>query len=474
DQGQRGPRDPRHRLREVTGKGNASCAAAILSTQKLAEGTPSVNFSHGRPAWGRPQNKMIYLDNSATTRQYDEVTEAMVRAMKEDYGNPSSLYQLGVDAEKALKAARRQVLAAAGGCGAANGDGGGFGADSWEVVFTSGGTEADNMAIFGAARALRRLGNRIVTTAIEHPAVLECCKSLETEGFEVVRVGVGDTGLLLIDEMREAINDRTILVSMMHVNNEVGTVMPVGLIREIMEQNGAPGLYHCDAVQSFGKMPLPADADLISVSGHKIHGPKGSGALLISKGPSATGAVKAANIPAFIVGGGQESGRRSGTENVPAIVGLGCAAQIAAADGATGSNGNQYLSMAEIAGMRQKLMDGLCAEIDDIELNSPFEGGTVTGMCCPSVLNVSFKGTRGEVILHTLEQEGICVSTGSACSSNKKGQSHVLQAMGRSAKDIEGAIRFSIGRLNSPDEVDTVVDAVATAVKRFRRLGSFR
>ena len=169
---------------------------------------------------------MIYLDNSATTRQYDEVTETMVRAMKEDYGNPSSLYQLGVDAEKALKAARRQVLEAAGG---------GFGADSWDVVFTSGGTEADNMAIFGAARTLKRMGNRIVTTAVEHPAVLECCKSLEAEGFEVVRVGVGRDCLLLIDEMRAAINDRTILVSMMHVNNEVGTVMPVGLIREIME-----------------------------------------------------------------------------------------------------------------------------------------------------------------------------------------------------------------------------------------------
>jgi len=402
---------------------------------------------------------MIYLDNSATTRQYDEVTEAMVRAMKEDYGNPSSLYQLGVDAEKALKAARRQVLDAAGAA---------FGADDWDAVFTSGGTEADNMAIFGAARALRRLGNRIVTTAVEHPAVLECCKSLEADGFEVVRVGVDSTGLLRMDEMRAAINDRTILVSMMHVNNEVGTVMPVGLIRETMRQNGAPGLFHCDAVQSFGKMPLPADADLISVSGHKIHGPKGSGALLISRGKSATDTVKASNLPAFIVGGGQEAGRRSGTENVPAIVGLGCAAQIAAADG------NRYLTMADIAHMRQKLLEGLCGKIDDIEINSPYQAGTLPGDCCPSVLNVNFKGTRGEVILHTLEQDGICVSTGSACSSNKKGQSHVLEAMGRSSKDIEGAIRFSIGRLNRLDEVDTVVEAVAAAVARFRRLGSFR
>ncbi len=416
---------------------------------------------------------MIYLDNSATTRQYDEVTEAMVQAMKEDYGNPSSLYQMGVDAEKAVKAARRQVLEAAGftaGAGAS-----GVGAGSWDVVFTSGGTEADNMAIFGAAKALRRLGNRIVTTAVEHPAVLECCKSLEADGFEVIRIGVDHNCLPLIDQLRAAVNERTILVSMMHVNNEVGTVMPVGLVKEIMEQNGAPGLFHCDAVQSFGKMPLPTDADLIAVSGHKIHGPKGSGALLISKGNSASakgngaGAAKAANIPAFIVGGGQESGRRSGTENVPAIIGLGCAAQIAAADGA-----GDYLTMGDIAEMRQKLLDGLCSKIDNIEINSPLEAGTVPGQCCPSVLNINFRGTRGEVILHTLEQEGICVSTGSACSSNKKGQSHVLEAMGRSSKDIEGAIRFSLGRLNSLEEVDTVVEAVARAVGRFRRLGSFR
>ena len=409
---------------------------------------------------------MIYLDNSATTRQYDEVTEAMVQAMKEDYGNPSSLYQMGVDAEKAVKAARRQVLEAAG-----------FAA-GWDVVFTSGGTEADNMAIFGAAKALRRLGNRIVTTAVEHPAVLECVKNLEADGFEVIRVGVDSACMPDMAQLERAINDRTILVSMMHVNNEVGTVMPVGAVKEIMKQNGAPGLFHCDAVQSFGKMPLPAEADLISVSGHKIHGPKGSGALLISKGKAAAGAVKAANIPAFIVGGGQESGRRSGTENVPAIIGLGCAAQIAAADGKAGGNGTTdgagYLSMADIAEVRQKLLDGLCSKIDNIEINSPLEAGTAPGQCCPSVLNINFRGTRGEVILHTLEQEGICVSTGSACSSNKKGQSHVLEAMGRSSKDIEGAIRFSLGRLNSPEEVDTVVEAVARAVGRFRRLGSFR
>jgi len=415
---------------------------------------------------------MIYFDNSATTKQYDEVTEAMIRAMREDYGNPSSLYQLGVDAEKAIKQARRQVLEAAGGSRMA-GEGGSavFGERDWEVVFTSGGTEADNMAVFGAARALRRTGNRVVTTAVEHPAVLECCRRLEADGFEVVRVGVGTDCMPDMEQLRAAIDERTILVSMMHVNNEVGTVMPVEEVREIMKQNGAPGLFHCDAVQSFGKMPLPADADLIAVSGHKIHGPKGSGALLISRGKTASGSSRAANIPALLVGGGQEAGRRSGTENVPAIIGLGRAAQIAAEDG---SQDGGCRSMEEIAQMRQKLLEGLCGKIDDIRINSPEKAGTRPGRCCPSVLNVSFRGTRGEVILHTLEQEGICVSTGSACSSNKKGQSHVLRAMGLSGREIEGAVRFSLGRLNSPEEVDTVTDAVCAAVRRFRRLGSFR
>ena len=282
---------------------------------------------------------MIYLDNSATTRQYDEVTAAMVRAMQEDYGNPSSLYQLGVDAEKAVKAARRHVLEAAGW----------FAASDWDVVFTSGGTEADNMAIFGAAKALRRQGNRIITTAVEHPAVLECMKQLESEGFEVIRIGVDARCNPDMEQLEEAIDGHTILVSMMHVNNEVGTVMPVGKVKEIMRSKGVPGLFHCDAVQSFGKMPLPSEADLISVSGHKIHGPKGSGALLMNRntagasaGSGASG--KGVSIPAFIVGGGQESGRRSGTENVPAIIGLGCAAKIAAADGADDAETDKAVS----------------------------------------------------------------------------------------------------------------------------------
>ena len=387
---------------------------------------------------------MIYLDNSATTRQYPEVTREMLRYMDEFYGNPSSLYQLGVDSEKAVKKARTALQKA-------------IGMEDGRVYFTSGGTEADNMAIFGAARALKRRGRRIVTTAVEHPAVLECCKELEKQGFEVIYVGVDRNCRLDIDALRSAVNDETILVSMMHVNNEAGTIMPVNEVKQIMKEKDAPGIFHCDAVQSFGKLQLCSDADVISVSGHKIHGPKGTEAICIREG---------VNIPAFICGGGQESGKRSGTENVPAIAGFGLAAEM--------SEHGRRENSASMAQMRQRLISQLTASLDNIVINSPETAGENAGECCSSLLNISFLGTRGEVLLHTLEQDGIYVSTGSACSSNKKGQSHVLKAMGLKDKEIEGTLRFSFGRMNSIEEIDIAADKVAAAVKRFRRLGSFR
>ena len=387
---------------------------------------------------------MIYLDNSATTRQYPEVTREMLRYMDEFYGNPSSLYQLGVDSEKAVKKARTALQKA-------------IGMEDSRVYFTSGGTEADNMAIFGAARALKRRGRRIVTTAVEHPAVLECSKELEKQGFEVIYVGVDRNCRLDIDALRSAVNDETILVSMMHVNNEAGTIMPVNEVKQIMKEKDAPGIFHCDAVQSFGKLQLCSDADVISVSGHKIHGPKGTGAICIREG---------VNIPAFICGGGQESGKRSGTENVPAIAGFALAAEM--------SEHGRRENSASMAQMRQRMISQLTASLDDIVINSPETAGENAGECCSSLLNISFLGTRGEVLLHTLEQDGIYVSTGSACSSNKKGQSHVLKAMGLKDKEIEGTLRFSFGRMNSIEEIDIAADKVAAAVKRFRRLGSFR
>ena len=403
-----------------------------------------VLLRHDRNERLSQRNEMIYLDNSATTRQDDAVTELMVSCMKETFGNPSSLHRMGLDAEKLLKQARRQIREAAG-----------RGED--RVIFTSGGTESDNMAIFGAAKAGRRRGKRIVTTAVEHPAVLESVRALEESGFDVVRIGVDRQCVLDLEAMENAIDGQTILVSVMQVNNETGTIQPVEEVAEIIRKKKAPALLHCDAVQSFGKLPLPSGADLISVSGHKIHGPKGSGALLMKKG---------LRLPALLQGGGQEEGLRSGTENVPAIAGLGLAARIA--------EEHRGARMEKISSMRDRLLQGLEEEIPDVICNSVRQTGSNTSLCAGNLLNVSFPGTRGEVILHTLEQYGICVSTGSACSSNKKGRSHVLQAMGLSEKQIEGAIRFSLSGYNTMEEIEETIEKTAEAVKRFRRLGSFR
>ncbi|HIU25869.1 MAG TPA: cysteine desulfurase [Candidatus Copromorpha excrementigallinarum] len=388
--------------------------------------------------------KMIYLDNSATTKQYREVTEIMVRYMEEDFGNPSSLYQLGVDSERAVRKARKQVKEA-------------MNAGEGDIYFTSGGTEADNMALMGAARALKRQGNRIVISSVEHPAVLQCCRRLEREGFDVVCLNVDEKCGIRPEQIEEAVNADTIIVSIMHVNNETGTVMPVKYVKEIMKRKNSPGVFHCDAVQSFGKLELPGEADLISVSGHKIHGPKGSGALFVRKG---------IHVEPLLEGGGQEQGMRSGTENVPAIAGFGLAAEMTAAA--------KEEEMKRLSSLRKSLLEGLRDALDGVLINSPEMPGEEAGDCCPSLLNISFENTRGEVILHTLEQEGTYVSTGSACSSNKKGRSHVLKAMGLKEKRIEGAIRFSFGRFNTGEEMGEVVEKTAAAVRRFRRLGSFR
>lgn len=371
---------------------------------------------------------MIYLDNSATTKQHEQVTKTMLTYMEQDFGNPSSLYSLGITAEKAVKEARKKVMKA-------------MGRQQGSLFFTSGGTEADSMAIFGTAMARKRRGRRIITSEVEHPAVLEACRRLEEEGFEVIRIQVDGSCRLDMEQLAGAVNEDTILITIMQVNNETGAVMPIEAISACKKN----ALLHTDSVQAFGKIDLPENADLISVSGHKIHGPKGIGALWTDK---------SVHILPFLVGGGQESGMRSGTENVPAIAGFGTAAELTKED-------------AGLAELRDYLLAGIRQEIRDIKINSPQDG-------CPAVLNVSFLGTRGEVLLHTLEQDGIYVSTGSACSSNKKGQSHVLKAMGLTEREIEGAIRFSFGRYNTRSELDFVLEKVKAAVARFRRLGSFR
>ena len=394
---------------------------------------------------------MIYLDNSATTRQYDEVTELVCKASKENFGNPSSLHTLGFEAGNLLYDARRQLE--------------GLLPPAGHVIFTSGGTESDNMALLSSARKLRRRGNKIITTKVEHPAVLETCKRLADEGFEVLYMDTDVDGYVEAQAVKAALDENTIIVSMMAVNNEVGTIMPVipaaRYVREFNRQNRTDIIFHTDAVQAFGKLPMDdVEADLISASGHKFHGPKGTGFLYIKKRHK---------LPPMITGGGQEGGLRSSTENTPGIAGLGLAAELSCKD--------QMMKISEMGMVNNYLLEGLRNEIPDMIVNGPEELGYNMqdhGKRCPSVLNVTFEGTRGEVLLHTLEQDGIFVSTGSACSSHKTGDSHVLSAMSMTHKEIEGAIRFSFSEFNTIEEMDYVIERTKVAVERFRRLGSFR
>ena len=393
---------------------------------------------------------LVYLDNSATTRQYDEVTDVMSRAMRENFGNPSSLHSLGLKAEKEVKNARK-ILAQS------------LGAGEEEVFFTSCGTESDNTVLMGAAQAKKRRGKKIIVSAVEHPAILEPAKKLESMGFEVAYIGVDKQCRLNMESLKNAVTDDTILISVMGVNNETGTIMPIEEIARFKEEynrtHGTDIWLHTDAVQAFGKILVNLKkeykgVDFLSASAHKIHGPKGMGLLYMKKG---------LNLVPFLLGGGQERHMRSGTENTPGIVGFGKAAELAMRDF---DERIQRMSTA-----RQRLLEQICAEIKDIRINSP-EGEEA----CPSVLNLSFLGTRGEVLLHTLEQDGIFVSTGSACFSNHSSAkgSHVLNAMGLTPKEIEGAIRFSFSEFNTEEEMDFTADKVKAAVARFRRLGSFR
>lgn len=384
----------------------------------------------------------VYLDNSATTKPYKEVIVETVKYMETHYGNPSSLHRMGMTAEKALKEARKSAAAS-------------LGAKEEEIYFTSGGTEADNMAVFGAVQAKKRRGNKIITTQIEHPAILESCRKLEESGFQVEYLPVDQNGMINMEALESALDDKTILVTIMHVNNEVGSIQPISQISELKnrigKKFGTEILLHIDAVQSLGKVPIEISGiDLLSVSGHKIHGPKGVGALYVRKG---------LNVLPYLFGGGQERGLRSGTENVPAIAGFGIAAGI--------SRKNLTKRMESIKKLKMYLTEGIRTEIQDIRFNSTEEGSS-------SILNVSFSGVRGEVLLHTLEQSEIFVSTGSACSSNKKGQSHVLKAMARTDKEIEGAIRFSFCEFNTMEEMDYVLVKLKDSVQKYRKLGSFR
>ena len=385
---------------------------------------------------------MIYLDNSATTRQYDEVTELVYKMARDNYGNPSSLHALGFDAGNILFDARTTIedLMHPGG----------------DIIFTSGGTESDNMALVSSARKMKRRGKRILTTRVEHPAVLETCRRLADDGFSVDYLSVDSTGYVDPDSVRDALTDDTIIVSIMTVNNETGTiqtVLPVSrAVKEYNRQHGTKIIFHTDAVQAFGKLPMDDAAfDLVSVSGHKFHGPKGVGFLYIKNG-----------IPThpLVDGGSQEFGYRAGTENVPYIAGFGLAAQI------MWKEKEQILSrMQEI---KRHLLERLMKEVDGVHVNGPEPEEAAA-----HILNLRFDGVRSEVLLHALEDYNVYVSSGSACSSNNPSEkSPSLHALGLSAAQMDESIRLSFGRYSTLEDADAFVDAVVKILpmlRRFRR-----
>ncbi len=383
-----------------------------------------------------------YLDNSATTPVSDAVLEIVAKTMKEDFGNPSSKHRKGVDAEQYLRQARERIAAT-------------LRVTPGEIYFTSGGTESDNWALIGSALANRRAGNHIITTAVEHSAVLQPLSLLEEFGFRITHLPVDSFGHISLDDLREALCDETILVSMMFVNNELGAVEPVPeagqMIAEYNRAHHRQILFHVDAIQGYGKFriyPKKMGIDLLSVSGHKLHGPKGSGFLYVRE---------KTKIRPIMYGGGQQGGMRSGTDNVPGAAGLGVAAMEAYTD---------FESKVErMLACRKRLIAGL-KQIDGTHLNS----GENEQDSAPHIVSCSFEGVRSEVLLHALEDQGIYVSSGSACTSNKKiPVSSVLQEI-HLRKDLqEGTIRFSFSDWTTEEEIDYTLEKLNTLLPTLRR-----
>lgn len=377
----------------------------------------------------------VYFDHAATTPPRPEVVEAMLPYLRDRWGNPSSLHATGVRALEGVERAREHVAAL-------------LGAEPDEIVFTSGGTEADNHALIGASLGLELKGKHIITSAIEHHAVLDSAKFLERRGQAVTYLAVDREGLADPDAVREAITDRTVLVSVMHANNEVGTIEPIGEIGSICREHRV--LFHSDAVQTVGHVPIDVRAmhvDLLSLSGHKLYGPKGVGALYVRKG------VKIASL---LHGGGQELGRRASTENVPGIVGLGEAARLALRD--------MEWEIEHTTGLREALINGVLERIPDV---------AVTGhrtQRLPNSASFCIGGVEGESVLLNLDMAGLAVSSGSACTSGALEPSHVLLAMGIPPTRARGSLRVTVGRGNTRDEVDGFLDALPSIVRRLRSM----
>ena len=377
-----------------------------------------------------------YFDNSATTRCYDSVREIVAKTMTEDFGNPSAMHRKGVEAEKYVRSAAQSIA-------------GLLKASPKEILFTSGGTESDNLALIGGAYAYQRAGKHIITTQVEHPAVSAPAAFLEKQGFEVTYLPVDSRGVVKLSALKEALRDDTILVSVMYVNNETGSVMPIEEIASLVHEGGRKAVFHVDAIQAFGKYkisPARSGIDMLSVSSHKIHGPKGVGFLYIRDG---------IRVIPQILGGGQQNGLRSGTDNVLGIAGMACAAaQIYR---------NFEENTEHLYRLKERMAEGL----------SSMERVTVNGMslreAAPQIMSVTFEGIRSEVLLHALEDKEIYVSAGSACSSHKRKPSAVLTAMGLSKAQIENTVRISFSEENTFEEVDYCLSVLRELVPMLRR-----
>jgi len=380
----------------------------------------------------------VYLDNAATTKPADTVVDIMLKALKDMYGNPSSLHSKGLEVEREIKRIRK-LLARALGC------------SEKEVIFTSGGTEANNFAIRGIIKANKRQGNHIITSKIEHKSILNLYEELGREGYKTTYLDVDDRGFISLEQLEAAITKDTILVSIMHVNNEVGSIQPIREISPIVRKCNPKTQIHVDGIQSFGKIKYfvkDLKIDSLSISGHKFNGPKGIGALYVNRDTK---------IAPLLIGGGQEGNLRGGTENVPGIFGLGEATKLLI------ENQDRYIE--DIYDLKKHLINSLHRELEDIHIISELGDDYA-----PHIINVSLLGVRSEIMLHSLATDGIYVASGSACSSRQKGYSHVLQAMGLEEEYIDSAIRISLNHSNTKEEIDYAVAKIKEHLTNLRKI----
>lgn len=383
----------------------------------------------------------IYLDNSATTKVYPEVAQFMTKVMCEDYGNPSSMHTKGLEAEKYIKDSK-DIFSRILKCEPKN------------IYFTSGGTESDNLAIIGSAQAYKRRGKHLITTKIEHPAVLNSFKYLEGEGFEVTYLPVNELGVVSPEDLKAALRNDTIIVSVMHTNNEIGSLMPIEEIGKIIKEKNPEIIFHVDAVQGFGKaqiVPKKMGIDLLSVSSHKIHGPKGMGVLYVGD--------KVRLLP-ISYGGGQQGGLRSGTENVPGIAGMGLAAKKIYENLATDTD--------RMYALKEKLIKG-ALEFGNVKANGVSRDLSDLRQTAPHIVSLSFEGIRAEVLLHALEDKGIYVSAGSACSTHKPEPSATLKAIGLEKELLDCTLRFSMSELTDEGEIKQTLKALEEILPFLRR-----